>query len=76
MNVSQNCFTNMQKGVVEILTKDESGSPAAATVKAVVSDNRGKKIGQVPSLEGSQGHYVLRLFDHVSSAGSYRWESS
>lgn len=61
----------LQKGV-EILTRDEKGTLIGATVKAVVSDSKGKKIGQVSSLSGSGGHYTLDLLDLVSSAGLYR----
>ena len=61
----------LQKGV-EILTRDETGGLVGATVKAAVSDSKGKKIGQVSSLSGSGGHYILDLLDLVSSAGLYR----
>ena len=63
---------NVQKGSISILAKDETGSLAAASVKAVVSDSKGKRLGEVPSLGGSQGKYTLDLLEHVSSAGLHK----
>ena len=66
-------MSNVQKSTIDIVTKDQTGEiVAASSVKAVVSDSKGRKLAEVESLRGANGRYSLDLLSHIASAGQYR----